>query len=198
MGYAVDIRLERYGFYPAGGGAIVATITPGGTRHALQLGPRGEITRRRLTCIVANLPRRIAEIEVACIQDKFLLTPEEIAIEQLTSTPGPGNAVWLEIESAALTECFTGFGDPQKSSPSVAHEVIQEAARYLKSTAAVGEHLADQLLLPLALAKGCTFSTLTPTQHTQTNADIIRRFLPAVKFSNTRGGRIDHTIEISV
>jgi RNA 3'-terminal phosphate cyclase (ATP) len=41
----------------------------------------------------------------------------------------------------------------------------------------VGIHLADQLLVPMALAGGGTFRSLKPTAHTVTNADVIRRFL---------------------
>jgi RNA 3'-terminal phosphate cyclase (ATP) len=41
----------------------------------------------------------------------------------------------------------------------------------------VGIHLADQLLIPMAMAGGGTFRTLRPTRHTVTNADVIRRFL---------------------
>ena len=39
----------------------------------------------------------------------------------------------------------------------------------------VGRHLADQLVLPLALAGGGSFRTLPPTQHTRTQLDIIPR-----------------------
>ena len=41
----------------------------------------------------------------------------------------------------------------------------------------VGRHLADQLLLPMALAGGGKFRTLSPTKHTTTNAQIIGRFI---------------------
>lgn len=41
----------------------------------------------------------------------------------------------------------------------------------------MGIHLADQLLLPLALAGAGGFRTQAVTPHTTTNADVIRRFL---------------------
>ena len=41
----------------------------------------------------------------------------------------------------------------------------------------VGAHLADQLLLPLAVAGGGSFVTLEPTAHTRTNAEVVRTFL---------------------
>lgn len=63
-------------------------------------------------------------------------------------------------------------------------------ARYLRTRSvslvdakvSVGEHLADQLLIPMAMAGGGAFRTCMPTLHTQTNAQIIEMFLP-VKFS---------------
>jgi RNA 3'-terminal phosphate cyclase (ATP) len=41
----------------------------------------------------------------------------------------------------------------------------------------VGSYLADQLLVPLALAGRGSYRTVAPTPHTLTNADVIGRFL---------------------
>lgn len=41
----------------------------------------------------------------------------------------------------------------------------------------VGPHLADQLLIPMALSGGGKFSTVGPTDHTLTNIDTIKQFL---------------------
>ena len=48
---------------------------------------------------------------------------------------------------------------------------------YLSSRALVGEHLADQLLIPLALAGGGSFTTGALSLHTRTNIETIRQFL---------------------
>ena len=53
---------------------------------------------------------------------------------------------------------------------------------YLASSAPVGVHLADQLLLPMALAGGGVFHTLAISDHTSTNMALIEQFLP-VKFT---------------
>ena len=52
-----------------------------------------------------------------------------------------------------------------------------KARKYLLCGAPVGEHLADQLLVPLAMAGGGSFRTGAPTGHTTTNAEVIRKFL---------------------
>ena len=44
----------------------------------------------------------------------------------------------------------------------------------------VGEFLADQLLIPMAMARGGTFRTLPPSSHTTTNMQVIERFLPSL------------------
>ena len=52
-----------------------------------------------------------------------------------------------------------------------------EAQAYLTAGVPVGIYLADQLLVPMALAGGGVFRTQKPTPHSVTNADVIRRFL---------------------
>ncbi|HUK01470.1 MAG TPA: RNA 3'-terminal phosphate cyclase [Steroidobacteraceae bacterium] len=59
----------------------------------------------------------------------------------------------------------------------VAARVADEVERYLAAEVALDSHLADQMLAPLALAAGGRFSTLTPSGHTQTNAEAIKRFM---------------------
>jgi RNA 3'-terminal phosphate cyclase (ATP) len=72
---------------------------------------------------------------------------------------------------------FTAFGKRGITPEEFAAEALTDAREYLASTAPVGKYLADQLLLPMALAGGGRFRTVKPTKHTATNADIIKKFL---------------------
>ena len=47
---------------------------------------------------------------------------------------------------------------------------------FLAGTAFAGPYLADQLLLPFALAGGGAFTTVKPSQHARTAADVIALF----------------------
>ena len=60
----------------------------------------------------------------------------------------------------------------------VADLVAAKVRAYLDSPAAVGEHLADQLALPMALAGGGSFTTCQPSSHLTTNLAVIEHFLP--------------------
>src|SRR5205823_3410519 len=59
IGPSVTLALDRYGFYPAGGGRFTAAIVPSPLR-TIALDERGEIHSRRVVAVVANLPRHIA------------------------------------------------------------------------------------------------------------------------------------------
>jgi RNA 3'-terminal phosphate cyclase (ATP) len=87
--------------------------------------------------------------------------------------------VLLQVESENITEVFTGFGERTVRAEVVADRAVTETRRYLAANVAVGEHLADQLLVPMALMTGGAFSTLPLSRHSQTNIDTIRKFLPA-------------------
>ena len=92
-------------------------------------------------------------------------------------TPGPGNAVLLSVESDALTEVFVGFGERGVPAEKVAAWAVRDMQHYLDAGVPVGEHLADQLLLLLALAGSGAFATLPLSGHAMTQIDLIPRFL---------------------
>jgi RNA 3'-terminal phosphate cyclase (ATP) len=175
-GPKVNAELERPGFYPAGGGRISVTIEPA-SLSKLDISSRGEVKAKRATSIVANLPISIAERELKVIARKMSWPQDWMNAELANGSAGPGNVVTIEVESENVTEVFTGFGERGVRSEAVAEKVVQEARRYLGSEAAVGEYLADQLLIPAAMARGGSFTTLPLSRHTTTNIEIIKRFL---------------------
>jgi RNA 3'-terminal phosphate cyclase (ATP) len=97
----------------------------------------------------------------------------------------------VEVASANVTEIFTAFGKLGVSAEKVAADAADQAQQYLASNSAVDEHLADQLLLPMALCGGGSFTTTHISQHAETNMDVIARFLP-VKFSVTESDGCKH------
>lgn len=176
LGPRVRVELTRYGFYPAGGGEVIATIEPCAALKAVGLLQRGEIVGRRVRAIVANLPQHIAKREARAAL-RLLNWPDEFAeIVDLPNVSGPGNAVMIEIASEHVTEIATGFGETGVTAEAVATRAGHEARRYLAAGVPVGCNMADQLLTVMALGGGGAFRTLGLTQHSNTNADVIRLF----------------------
>jgi RNA 3'-terminal phosphate cyclase (ATP) len=169
--------LERPGFYPAGGGRIRVDIEPALAFSRLELPERGPILERRATAVVALLPRSIAERELRVVREKLNWDPECTRIEHVQDAVGPGNAVTVDVVAEHVTEVFTAFGERGVSAERVGAEVAEDVARYLAAGVPVGRHLADQLLLPMALGAGGSFRTLAPSKHAHTQADLLRSFL---------------------
>jgi RNA 3'-terminal phosphate cyclase (ATP) len=178
LGARVSAALERPGFYPAGGGRIVARIGPVARLAALELLERGEITGRRVRVLLANLPRHIAEREIR-VALRLLNWSETAGVIDTMDAPGPGNAVLIEMESEHACEICSAFGETGVVAEAVADRVAHEARRYLAAAVPVGCHLADQLMPLLALGDGGSYRTLALTQHSKTNAAIVRLFTGA-------------------
>lgn len=176
LGPRVEATLERCGFYPAGGGRFVVTIDPAPQLARLELLERGEIVGRRVRAVVAHLPRRIGEREVATAIGLLNWREDAGCVACIENTPGPGNVVFVELESEHATEICTGFGEPGTAAEAVAARAVHEMRRYLAAGVPVGGHLADQLLPLLAVGSGGSFRTLTPSRHTLTNADVVHQF----------------------
>jgi len=177
MGPRVTAELERPGFYPAGGGAISVAIGSSAVLKRLDLPTRGEVRARIAKAIVANLPISIAERELKTVAGKMSWPREWTKAESVEGSRGPGNVVTIEIECERVTEVFTGFGERSLRAEAVAEKAVQLARRYLASEVAVGEYLADQLLIPMAMAGDGSFTTLPLSRHSTTNIEVIRRFL---------------------
>ncbi len=177
MGARVTAELERPGFYPAGGGRMSVSIESTAALQELNLSARGEVLARRVKAVVANLPISIAERELKFIARRMSWPCEWMKVESAEGSPGPGNVVTIEIECRQVTEVFTGFGERSLRSEAVAEKAVQQARRYIGSEAAVGEYLGDQLLIPMAMAGGGSFTTLPLSRHATTNIEVIGRFL---------------------
>jgi RNA 3'-terminal phosphate cyclase (ATP) len=190
MGPVITVCQERAGFYPAGGGRFTVEVSPCEKLAPLHLPERGEITRRLASASVAALPGEIARRELNKVEQRLGWSGEQLQIRQLPEAWGPGNVLTLEIQSEHVTEVFSGFGEKRVTAEQVADEAIGQARDYLAAGVPVGQHLADQLLLPLALAGGGSFLTHSPTRHTMTNIEIIRRFLSVrIHCAGEDGGR---------
>ncbi|WP_158753792.1 RNA 3'-terminal phosphate cyclase [Dyella sp. S184] len=177
MGVIADIRLDRYGFYPAGGGVIHAHIKPAETLRPLHLLERGELRSVSATALISSINVSVAERELKVVARRLSLADGALKLHEIRPALGPGNALIIRVESEHVVETFTTFGERGVSAEQVAERVCDEAQAYLKTGVAIGPYMADQLLLPFALAGSGSFTTTSPTAHSRTNAALIEKFL---------------------
>lgn len=188
MGAQVSFELTRYGFFPAGGGELAVRIEPCAQLQRIDLSQRGERVAGFAESVIAGVPFSVARRELDCIGKGMGWDESRLHVRGLANDQGPGNVLMLTLEHEHVTEVFSGFGEKAVRAETVAKQVLQQARQYIASNAAVGEHLADQLILPMALAGGGRFTASVLSQHARTNADVIARFLPVeVAFSEHAG-----------
>lgn len=160
--------------------------------HCYPLDPR----HRPTTTLVAALPPGVAERIDATARKTLSDWPDDaFAIRELPLDQGPGVILVLEAAFEQVTEVVSGFGKLGVSAERIATTATGRMAGYLASDAFAGPYLADQLLLPFALAGAGAFTTVKPSQHSRTAADIIERFIgwrPVFTVQSTGG----HLVQI--
>ncbi|MBI3858438.1 MAG: RNA 3'-terminal phosphate cyclase [Planctomycetes bacterium] len=196
MGARVTAKLERRGFYPAGGGRITVAIEPCPKLSGLDLLERGRLKAGRAWSIVSALPLSIAQRELKVVETLLSFDRNGLKALEEPHPVGPGNALIVEVESEHVTEVFSSIGEKRVSAETVAERACAEVRRYLDSGAPVGEHLADQLLIPLALAGRGSFVTTPLSSHSTTNLEVIERFLSR-SFSVDRSKETLHRVDVS-
>lgn len=177
MGPIVRAQIERLGFFPAGGGEIVVEIEPCEKLGRLDLMERASEPQLSARAIFANLPAKIAQRELETVRRKLHVTEDALQIHEDMTSRGPGNAVFVEATFDGGSEICTGFAERGVRAEKVAARAVSEMKRFLDSDAPVGVRLADQLMIPLAMAGGGRFRTPPLSKHSQTNIEVIQRFL---------------------
>jgi RNA 3'-terminal phosphate cyclase (ATP) len=194
LGPRVAVRLHQPGFFPAGLGRVSATVEPSPQLGRLQLLDRGALLGRKVRALLARLPRHIAERECRTIAQATGWDESCFEIQQIADAPGPGNAVTIELQFEHVTEVFTGFGQRGVPAEVVAQRTLDRVGHYLAADVPVGEHLADQLLLPLGIGAhqgtgGGVFRTLPLSSHSLTHIRVLKRFLAVrIEVEDADGG----------
>jgi len=177
MGVGLELTLDKPGFMPAGGGRVIARVDPPRSLKPLELLERGRVVGRKASAWVAHVPRDIADRELAVVQSELGWNSAELETVDGRSASSGGNALLLRVESEHVTEVFSEIGTRGVRAERVARRALGKLRAYLDSDAPVGPYLADQLLLPLALAGSGAFRSTRLTEHSRTNMHVIECFL---------------------
>lgn len=179
FGLDAGVQCLRRGFYPAGGGVLRAEIA---AARREELRPIEFVHRRGGERLAARIYTSRLPENVASLQRKLLLhcglPLRDIRHIEAGDAAGPGNCVTLDVIAHGHTSVFTAFGARGKHSSRVIAELMAQVQPFLKSAGAADPHLADQLLLYMALAGGGRITTSEVIAHCRANMEVIRAFLP--------------------
>jgi RNA 3'-terminal phosphate cyclase (ATP) len=180
-GPLAEMQVGGWGWYPSGGGALRAHIRGGADLFSLQVLERGPLRRVSVLSAASNLPRHIVERQAlraeACIRKQGIVPRVKVAEPPST---GKGTVVFILAQYEHVRAGFTAYGRIGKPAEQVAEEACRAFVRYHKRDQPMDQYLGDQLLVPMALAKGSTeYAVSAVTQHLLTNAWLIGQFLEA-------------------
>ena len=128
-----EVSVERWGWYPRGGGVVQAAI-PGSARlRALTLTERGSLRSVSVLSAASNLPehvrRRQADRADHLIRKQGIKPRIEIIAPP---SPGPGTVVFVRAEYEGACAGFTGYGRLRKPAERVAEEACKAYVRFHK------------------------------------------------------------------
>jgi len=176
MGIEADISLVQAGFAPAGGGVIEASVKPCAKLTPISLHDRGALLSEALIVVIRNLNTNIAERMLDAALEQHHCPKSGIEVAE----PGPGRGVTCHFhaEFENGSELTSACGEVGVTADRIGARVGKAMKHFQSSGAAVGRHLADQLLLPIALAGSGSYTTGIPDDHVTTNLSVIEKFLP--------------------
>lgn len=174
-----ELEAEIWGWYPVGGGRLRIHIPGRAEAPRLCVLERGALRRVSVRSAASNLPRHIIERQAS--QAETCLRKQGIVPNVVMSgppSPGKGTLVFVLAEYQHVRAGFTAYGRIRKPAEEVADEACRAFVRYHRRGQPVDQHLGDQLLLPVSLARGATrYAVSMVTQHLITNAWLIKQFL---------------------
>ncbi len=178
MGVQASLQLQQHGFHPAGGGVMQVEVAPCAALQPRVFDARGALASMEAKVLMSGLPGDIGLRELQVLAEKLGVDPHPRHVHAVRPALGPGNVALVHVRHAEHVEVFSGHGERGVSAEQVGARLAGQVRQYLQGSGCVGEYLADQLLLPMALAGAGAFTTRAISAHLASNARLIEKFLP--------------------
>lgn len=178
-GINVGLDIERWGFYPRGGGLIKASINPIASITSLNIRQRGKLKNLRGISAVGNLPFSIAERQKASALEALKKCSLGANIDIISPhSIGQGTFLFIVAEFENSIAGFSALGERGKRAEDVGKEAVKEFIKFYSGEASIDTKLADQIVSYLALSNNTSsFTTSELTTHLITNVFVVKKFL---------------------
>jgi RNA 3'-phosphate cyclase len=180
MGIAIEGRIEKWGWYPKGGGILEVETKPTSGLKPVTLLERGSLKRIYGLSATSHLPKHVGERqrdEALRRIGKGMKVDTEITLLPDVPGNGTGSFLFLVAESEKAIAGFSSLGKRGKPAEEVAREAVVSLKDYLESDGCIDPHLADQLVPFVIMAKGhSSLTTNRMSEHLLTNLWVVQHF----------------------
>jgi RNA 3'-terminal phosphate cyclase (ATP) len=178
MGLQAEAKLNAWGWYPQGGGEVKLQVSGGEKMSGIHLLERGDLQQVKGLAVVTQLPSHIPQRMASCAENLLHEAELKAAIQPLRERGvAPGAGLFLTAEYEHSKAGFSALGRVGLPAEKVAQLACEELLQFHNTDAPVDEHLADQLLLPAALATNeSQYKAAEISTHLTTNAWVIEQF----------------------
>lgn len=187
VGFNPHIELIRRGFYPIGGGIVKTTSTPiDGSLKPIRIVEFGYVKRIAGIAYSSRLPPHIVDRMVSTVEKLLSRKGYDVVLERevlqpsnprCAVSPGCGILLYAELSSGARV-ASDSLGVRGKPAEEVAEEAVRDLESQIETAYPVDRHLADQLIIWMALADGeSSIATTELTLHTITCIELAKRLL---------------------
>ncbi len=177
MGLQAEVKLNAWGWYPQGGGEVKLRVSGSNKLSSINLLERGDLRQVRGLAVVTQLPSHIPQRMASRAENLLHQAELKATVKPLRARGAAGAGIFLTAEYENSLAGFGALGRVGLPAEKVAEMACEELLQFHQIGAPVDVHLADQLLLPAALAsEGSQYRAAEISTHLTTNAWVIEQF----------------------
>ena len=180
IGIKFSVDVIRRGYYPKGGGIVRIRVEPCRSPGTIEL-MAARSAEPRIVSVCSQLPKDVAERQVSsalvALEKKGVSSRNYTASLETSLSPGSSAIVYSTSDDGPYIG-GDSIGEIGKRAEVVGVEAAEYFLESALSHAPVDSHLADMVVLPLALANGRSkYQTVHVTKHLQSNLEVASRIV---------------------
>ncbi len=200
IGGYMEVKVDRRGFYPKGGGRVRILIEPGKIKSINKV-IRGDLERVIVSNVVCGLPRHVLDRQGETIEKLIRRSVDIEDVERKNTycndSLDPGTSIVVLGCDGELCCGGDSLGERGKRAETVAEEAFSKFMRWYSTGAAFDKHLGD-MVIPLSMLSNekSIFTVEEFTKHMESALYVAKVFYDNLKYEVKRVGQT-YLLELS-
>lgn len=192
FGPSCDLEVVARGFYPEGGGEVRVEVSPVGELEPMEMTAPGTVLRIEGVAFAQNLPEHVVSRTKHAAMKRLLDFRQTNVDSDIRKGHSAGAGIVLSAVCENTTLGASALGERGIRAETLGEDCALNLLETLKSGATVDEHMLDQILPYMALARGSSrILAEEVTSHAETNMSVVESFLGRRFETQKMGGLVE-------